>query len=64
MIAVPVTNEPMMWLGWLGLGISKCQPEAKADVRSVEDGSDSMVHRGRSRLYKGRRPNIMDVVQM
>jgi len=40
MIDVPVTNEPMMWLGWLGSGISKCQPEAKVDVRSVRDGSD------------------------
>jgi len=28
------------------LGISNCRPEAKADVRSVEDGSDSIVHRG------------------
>ena len=46
MIAVPVTNEPMTWLGWLGLGISKCGRKQKADVRSVEDGSDSMVRRG------------------
>ena len=40
MIAVPVTNEPMTWLGWLGSGISKRRPEAKVDVRSVGDGSD------------------------